>query len=337
MVRAGDLVKRLTELAPVEAGSRLLLIVLVSMAAGGRACAETGGVTLRHLYTVEAGQVNPRLITPVALFFDPKRKELHVADAGTSVVTTFAGGPRPVGRFYHRQKGKDENGEPAGLAVDGRGNIVVSDALIDRVFTYDYRGEPSGYIQMPAGSGGLLMPGKMAVDGAGNLYVAVRNAGVVLVFGPDGALERRVDGSAFGVTECSDVAVDEAGNIWMLSPKGAVVHEFDKQGKHLRQFGSHSAGKAAFSRPAAIDVDGSGRVWICDMVTHTLKLYRANGTFLAELGGLGDQNGAFFSPTDLFIDRGTQTLYVLEKSGLRIQAFAIQNGSAGRSDAKQGR
>ncbi|MCL5105628.1 MAG: 6-bladed beta-propeller [Armatimonadetes bacterium] len=295
----------------------LLTIVVLSLPTMGR----TQQPTLRHLYTVDRYSGNSRFLTPIAIFLDTKRQELYLCDSAASKLITFDAGGNPLGYFYHRQKGQLGNSEPAGVAVNDKGTVFVSDATVGRVYMYDYRGEPMGFLPMPEG----CMPGKMAVDGAENLYVAVRSAGKIVVFDPTGKLKREITGPEHGgMGPCCDVAVDANGTIYALSTKGTTVHIFDEQGKQVRAFGSHEAGKTGFARPSGIDVDGKGRVWVTDMVNQTLKVFSPKGQFLEIFGGFGSGPGDFFSPADVCVDRIKGRLFVVEKSGQRLQAFAIE-------------
>jgi sugar lactone lactonase YvrE len=278
-------------------------------------------ITLKHLYTVDRHSGSLRFLTPVAVFFDARRQEIYLSDAGTSMVVTLARDGRSLGYFYHRLKGQSKKIEPAGVAVNSKGTVFVSDAAEAQIYTYDYRGKPLGRIPMPDGKDGPLLPGKMALDKDDNLYVAARNAGKAVVFDPEGRVKREIVGD-FG--EACDVAVDESGKVYMLSPKGTAVHIFDAGGRHMDEFGAHSPGKASFSRPAALDVDGKGRLWIVDSVAQVVKVFRPDGEFIEMFGGLGTGDGAFFFPIDVYVDRASDTLFVLEKNGRRLQAFAIQ-------------
>jgi DNA-binding beta-propeller fold protein YncE len=281
-------------------------------------------LNLKYLYAVDRYSDNLRFITPTAVFLDSKRQELYVCDSAASKLITLTAAGAPLDYFYHRQTGKEANQEPVGVAVNSQnGTVFVSDASDGRIYKYDYRGTPAGYISMPNGSG--YLPGKMALDGTGNLYVAIRNAGKVIVFDPDGQIKTEIGSTEpGGMQACCDVAVDIDGNVYALSPAGTAVYVFDNQGKCIRKFGSHQPGKNGFARPSAIDVDSKGRIWITDTANQTLRAFRPDGTFLAVFGGFGTGPGDFFSPSDVFVDRVKSTLFVVEKSGQRLQAFAIE-------------
>jgi hypothetical protein len=66
---------------------------------------------------------------------------------------------------------------PAGLAVDGGGNLFVGDANSGRIFRVDARSS-----QVTVAAGGLNVPGDMAFDASGNLYVAEQGSNRLLKF-----------------------------------------------------------------------------------------------------------------------------------------------------------
>jgi sugar lactone lactonase YvrE len=204
--------------------------------------------------------------------------------------------------------------------------VFVADATSARVSEYDYRGNPTGSIQLP-GATDATSCGKLDVDAEGNLYVAVRSAGRVDVFGPDGRSGPPIPRVALaGFDGCCDVAVDPSGIIYTLSPAGTVVRVFDQTGTLLRSFGSHGPGKAGFSLPSGIDIDAKGRLWVTDTVRRTVKAIRPDGTLIDEFDGMVPGSDGFFMPVDVCIDRGSATLFIVEKNGRRLQAFAIEEG-----------
>jgi len=300
-------------------------IAMAACLAMGPSAGRAEKITLKRLFTVDRFGGDLRFQTPVAAFVHPNRPEIYVCDAGAKRLITLSSDGKSLGWFSHRKKGRPASSEPDGVAVGADGTVFVADASDSALSRYTYRGDPIGGAPM-AGLKHGYSPGKMAYDAGGNLYVAVRNAGKVVVFSPTGEMKTEIGTAATdGMSACCDVAVDADGNVYTLSPSGAAVHVFDKRGQLVRRFGYHEPGRAGFALPSGLDVDGKGRLWITDAVNQTLRVFRADGTFLAEFGGMGDLPGAFFTPVDVCVDRVRQTLYVVEKSGQRVQAFAIED------------
>ncbi len=303
----------------------LAILLLIISLAGNQTRGEAEKLTLKHLYTVDRYNQNVRFLSPTAVFLDTKRQEIYLCDSGTGrLIILNAAGGELLGFFEHRLKGQSAKMEPVGVAINDKGAVLVADSSVGKVYEYSYRGEPAGNLQMPGAKNDCL-PGKMAVDAAGNVYVAVRNAGKIVVFDPSGQLKSEITAPSTSHAEgYCDVAVGDNGNVYALSPNGTAIYVFDKLGKLIRNFGEHEAGKSGFAHPSGIDVDSKGRIWVTDIVSHTLKVFSEGGTFVAELGGFGAQPGDFFSPSDICIDRVKQRLFIAEKTGRRLQVFSIE-------------
>jgi sugar lactone lactonase YvrE len=76
---------------------------------------------------------------------------------------------------------------PAGLAVDGAGNLFVADANNGRILRVDAQTNAS-----TVAASGLHQPGAMAFDAAGNLYVAEQGANRILAFAQMGAAQSSI-------------------------------------------------------------------------------------------------------------------------------------------------
>ena len=151
------------------------------------------------------------------------------------------GGPATEARFYW----------PLGLAADSAGNVYVADTGSDRVRRID---AATGVVETVAGTGErgfsgdggpavgarLNSPGDVAVDGAGNLYVAdTRNhrirrvdaaTGVIRTVAGNGEPALGGDGGPAVQAQVwwpRNVAVDGAGNFYMESPFGCCLRMVD--------------------------------------------------------------------------------------------------------------
>jgi sugar lactone lactonase YvrE len=80
---------------------------------------------------------------------------------------------------------------------------------------------------------------KLAVDGAGNIYVMGRSEKTIFKFAPDGRFINRFGGSGDGPGQFrtgNGIAVDGQGRIY-VSDSGRPVQVFDNQGRYLDSFG----------------------------------------------------------------------------------------------------
>ncbi len=159
-------------------------------------------------------------------------------------------------------------GAPAGLAVDGNGNVYIS---------YPYLAGGT-VVQMPwvQGSGygtpinvatDLGSTFGLAVDGGGNVYVAVANTSSVMEASPTGKGSWNLSTAIGSLTSPKGVAVDGQGDLYIADAGSHTVIEEPWTGSG---YGAPStlaniatSGNANFT-PYGVAVDGSGNVFVAD-------------------------------------------------------------------------
>jgi hypothetical protein len=204
------------------------------------------------------------------------------------------------------------------VAVDSAGNVYVADS-----WNYTIRKvTPVGVVTTLAGTAGtsgspdgtgsaarFRNPSGVAVDSAGNVYVAdssnrtirkVTPAGVVTTLAGAAGLYGSTDGtsSAARFAEPRGVAVDSAGNVYVadtsnhtirkVSPAGVVTTLAGSSGLYGRTDGTGSA--ARFSYPSGVAVDSAGNVYVTDLDNHTIRKVTPAGV-VTTVGGLARNSG----------------------------------------------
>jgi hypothetical protein len=136
-------------------------------------------------------------------------------------------------------------GFPAGIAVDGAGNVYSANG--NQVVKVT-----SGGVQT-IGTGFVDATG-VAVDGAGNVYVADFGGSRVMKVSPDGSQQTTVA----SVSDPFTIAVDGAGNLYLPNGEGAVVKMTPSGAQTTVATGLSTALYAI----RAIAVDSTGNVYI---------------------------------------------------------------------------
>lgn len=205
---------------------------------------------------------------------------VYVADAGNHMirkiavdgsVTTLAGATRQPGSADGAGVSARFSA-PGGVAVDGAGNVYVSDAgnhTVRRisaagvVTTFAGAAGQPGNVDGPVASARFSSPKSIAVDGAGNVYLV--DATAVRKVSPDG----NVSTFTAKPDQFAAVAVDGAGSVYLAAsrfPSGGLgiagtVRKFDSQGQPL-PFGPNANGVLMANYPVDIDVDAAGNVYL---------------------------------------------------------------------------
>jgi uncharacterized protein (TIGR03437 family) len=220
-----------------------------------------------------------------------------------------------------------------GLAVDKAGNLYIADYGHNRVRKVDTSGiittvagsDAHGFAGDggPATSASLFNPSDVALDSAGNLYIADTNnfrirkvdtSGNISTFAGTGpAATSSGDGGpatkAALVTPLG-VAVDKAGNIYIADQDGFVVRKVNTQGIISTVAGNGTSGNsgdggpatsAQMASPYGVAVDGSGNIYIADYNNSRVREVSAGIMTTAAgrgSGGIGDGG----PPTDAGLD-----------------------------------
>jgi hypothetical protein len=284
------------------------------------------------VYVADTQNDTIRMITAEGIVTTPAGKAPH---------TGSADGVGPAARF---------NG-PGGVAVDGAGNTYVVDANNDTVRKVSLDGTVTTLAGDPGQAGtddgvgsaarfGTTSqgPSGIAVDGAGNLYVADTPNSTIRKVTADGAVTT-LAGTA-GDADCVDgtgnaalfiwpvgVAVDSGGNVFVadgqcntirrITPAGVVT---TLAGDPTQSGSTDGTGaNASFSFPSGVAVDASDNVYVADMDNATIRKITPEGvvTTLAGNPGLpgstdGSGSAASFSePANVAVD-GAGVIYVAD-------------------------
>ena len=258
-------------------------------------------------------------------------------------VVGSADGTGSAAQFYH----------PAGVAVDGVGNLYVADTYNDTIRQVT----AGGVVTTLAGSAGVTgsadgtgsaarfnIPSGVAVDGAGNLYVAdysntirrITAIGVVttLAGSVGGSGSSDGTGSAARFYSPSGVAVDGSGNAYVADTFNNTIRKITVAGVVTTLAGSPGAsgsangtGSAArFNNPSGVAVDGAGNLYVCELFNHTIRKITAIGvvTTLAGIAGAAGSvdgtgsNALFNYPTGVSVDR-SGNIYVADSNNHTIR------------------
>jgi DNA-binding beta-propeller fold protein YncE len=153
------------------------------------------------------------------------------------------------------------------------------------------------------------------------LYVSDYDRGRVVVFDFETRRVEPVGGAHRGFKRPFGVAVDDNDNLYVVDSSEGHIRVFDAQGTFLRNITHES-----LERPTGIAVDTPRqRIYVADSSrkgsdNHFVHVFDLDGIHIKVLGGLGKQEGEFFFPTYVTVDR-EGNLYVTDTLNSRVQVF----------------
>lgn len=291
-----------------------------------------------------------------------KAGNLYVADSNNQtirkitsagVVSTLAGSAGVFGSSDGT--GPDASfSSPQGVTVDSAGNVYVTDTnnqIVRKI-------SPNGVVKTLAGNVGVTgsadgtgkeaefdLPSGIAVDDAGNIYVADSNnqsirkitpAGVVTTLAGAAGSPGSTDGSGSSArfSGPQGVAVDETGNVYVADTNNQTIRKISPTGLVTTLAGTAGVSGstdgvgtvARFKYPFNLAVDGSGNVYVADVWNSTIRKITSAGlvsTIAGNTGNLGLSDGlgdaALFSgPRAVAVDR-EGNLYVADSGNNSIR------------------
>ena len=168
----------------------------------------------------------------------------------------------------------------------------------------------------------LDKPEGIAVDPAGNIFVADYNTGYVKKYGADfqWLLTFSDYGTAPGQNQKSEFMDIRDGRLYMPEAGNHRVNVFDLSGKFLYLFGGLGTDPGKMNNPEAVRFNSEGRLYVTDLKNDRIQIFDKDGKLLGGWGESGTGAGQFKSPAGLAID-AQDRVYVTEIGNDRVQVF----------------
>lgn len=190
-------------------------------------------------------------------------------------VQTFGSKGSGVNQFYR----------PRGMAMASTTNwLAVADTENSRIVVLTVN-PTNGTLAWVGtfGTGYLWKPQGVAMDTAGNFYVADTKDNRVVVFSPTGVPDRLLDTNA--IPNPVGICVDSAGHVYVANSGSGVgghsVMMFNNDGTSRGTLGGFGTNDGFFSKPTDVQLGIGGRIYVMDQDNARVQMFATNGEWIA--------------------------------------------------------
>ena len=161
-------------------------------------------------------------------------------------------------------------------------------------------------------SEGMVFPTRLAMDAAGNSYVADSRGRAILKYNQTGNLLLTIRTS----TPVAGVAVTADGKI--VVSQGDFVAILDASGTETGRLGK---GAGQFQMANGIAIDGDVYIYVVDSLANSVQVFYPSGMLKSSFGSYGTRFGQFSSPTGIAYEKISNQLVVADSLNGRVQFF----------------
>ena len=217
---------------------------------------------------------------------------------------------------------------PSGVAINQRGEVVVTECDGDCVSVFSPNGEKlRSFGTLGSGQGQFKYPYGVAVDGEGNILVADGHNHRIQKFTEQGQFIAAVGTKGSGPLQFDypiDIVFNMSNNkVYVMDNWNDRVQVLNSDLTFSSTFGKQGSGKGQFDNPRGIAFDSTGKVYVADTNNHRIQVFTAEGKFLRMFGRRGQGRGELDRPRYVTVDTSGM-VYVSEDDNHRVSVFTTE-------------
>ncbi len=265
---------------------------------------------------------------------------------GNVIETKTPGGTRS-GLGYSSQIGSAGEGSgqfnwPTGIALDGKGDVLVADEENARVDVFKENGVfVKSFGTWGTEAGQFLEIKGVAVDSKGDIWTDDQGNARLQEFSEKGAYLKTIGSYGTGTGQFKEpkgIAIDSHNNVWVTDTGNNRIEKFTEAGVFVAVYGfgvsngeeklesctsscragNPGAGNGQLEAPRELAVDSAGNIWVTDTGNNRVEEYTEKGAFIKAVGSLGTGNGQFKEPKGITID-AKGNVWVVDAENARIE------------------
>ena len=223
--------------------------------------------------------------------------KLHIRVNGSSFTMTVY--PDPIQLGYPVRIVTDLN-RPYGIAVNSRGEMVITECSGHRVSVFDVRGQR---IQTFGSRGNrpeqMIRPAGIAVDDVDNIYVSSEHK--LQKFTSNGELIKCVGRRDSKEGEFGDPrgVTIHSNQVYVCDHYNHCIQVLDLDLNSIRSIGSHGKERGEFDQPLDVAFDTAGNMYVAEFGNERVQVMDSSGQFIRVFGQKGE--GKLSGPTALLI------------------------------------
>jgi RHS repeat-associated protein len=188
-----------------------------------------------------------------------------------------------------------------------------------------------------SGAGQLSNPDGLAIDSAGNVWVADEGNNRVVEYSSTGTYVAEYGSLGTGNVQSKqpvDLTVD-GGYLFVADTGNDRIEELSTSGGYVGQFGSAGSGAGQFNSPETIATGPEGNLYVADFFNSRIEELTPSGAYLSSFGSHGSGIGQLSEPEGIAINPSGE-IYVADSGDNRVEKWSPhpRPGAEGARDTR---